>query len=131
LAKRNLPRIIAGIQIDRAQRSPWRHNGGIAVRIEKPLVTAEAISTGVVSRERTRPGEIIRVDIQETALRIKRGSAPFRAAIEAGEHYGFFADRQGYELSATAELSEFFNRPCMRCGCTRRQHVFGQKLPRK
>src|SRR5262249_9724274 len=74
--KRNLPGILSGVQVDRAESSPWRRDGRVTVRIEKSFVTHKPVSSGIVSRKPTSPGEIIRIDVQEAGLRIRTRTHP-------------------------------------------------------
>src|SRR5262245_5858088 len=72
LAKRDLPDILAGVEINRAQRSPRWGDGRIVVRIEKSFVPGETVATGIVGRESTGPGKIVCIDVQDSTLRVER-----------------------------------------------------------
>src|SRR4029077_21210693 len=50
----NFPSVLTGVEVDRVQRSPWRRDRRIPVRIEKSAVAGEAIFHVVGRRLRAR-----------------------------------------------------------------------------
>src|SRR5205823_3692225 len=85
---------------------------------------------GVFS-QRTRPGYVIGVYIQQTGLGIESAAAPLSAAIEAGKDNCVLADAERNKLGRTAEFAEALKRPLVRLGRAVREHVLGEALARE
>ena len=63
-----------------------------------------------------------------SGIRIDRGAAPLRAAVEAWENHGVGANAEGDELSRTSELAEFLQRPLMDFRRAVGKKVLGEEL---
>src|ERR1700684_243591 len=42
-AQGNLPEIFAGVEVDGAERAPWRSNGGIAIGVEELAIAGKGV----------------------------------------------------------------------------------------
>ena len=83
----------------------------------------------VVRNQAHDPGHLVRVHVQETGVGIEGGAAPFAAAVEAGKHDRASLARRREEPGV--ELPEPGQHRRMRLRRPRRQHVFGEMLPRE
>src|SRR6266446_980196 len=84
-----------------------------------------------VWRESTGPSHLIRIDVDDSGVRIHGGAAPFGATVEPRKYYRIDPDAEGNELPITAEFLELFQRPPMHCGSAGSQKILVEKLARK
>src|SRR5207253_7883748 len=78
--------------------------------------------------QRARPWNVIRIYVQDAAIRIISRTTPFRAAIETGENHRILPQGKRHKLTVAAHFVKLFNRPLMRLGRSGGQHVLGKKL---
>src|SRR4249919_2761298 len=78
-----------------------------------------------------QPCHLVGVDVENICNRIKRGTAPLRATVEAGKNKCLLAHRKWIELTAVAKGAECLQRPFVRFRSAIRQRVFRELLPGK
>src|SRR5437879_13621584 len=79
-----------------------------------------------VSCQLSIPGDVIRVHIEQTGLRIEGRTTPFSPAVKPREDDGWPLCAQGDELSGAAETAKFRACPFMRRSEERRVGKGGQ-----
>src|SRR5260221_2718844 len=78
--------------------------------------------------ESSRPSHLVRVDVQERALRIESGAAPLRAAVIARKDDGVPIRAERDELPFAAELSKRLQRALPGLRRAAREHVLRETL---
>src|SRR5215472_13549231 len=89
-----------------------------------------AVGTGIF-RKGASPGHVVRIDVDDSRLRIDRRATPFRAAVKTRKDYRVFADAKGDELPVITKGLELFERPAVRFWRPVGQKVCAQSLPGK
>ncbi len=84
-----------------------------------------------VGRERSSPGNIVGIDVDDASLRVHRRSAPLRPTVESRKDDRILSHAEGHELAFAAKLAKSFQSPLMRLRCAMSQHILGETLTRK
>src|SRR5215469_4609150 len=82
----------------------------------------------LVFGERRSPRDIIRIQVKEARLRVKRLAAPFGSSVESRKDNRLFLKPEGDELSLAAKGPELLHRPFVRLRGAVREHTLGQNL---
>ena len=110
-------------------RQRRRHRAALAIFAMARRAVGVVERRVVVGDQLDDPRHLVRVDVEQSGIRIERRATPFRAAVEPGEHDR--ALERWRREKAGLELPEPLEHGRVRLGRASRQHRLGEALPRK